>query len=264
LLAVIILLFAVCIISYFLAEGLDNNVLRGAAAVTFILGCLSIPLCIIVFKIEAAREKRSFERYLEENGYEPTSMKSSILSMMRRTDFYHSSLVKKIEMGHTAIINDRALSLCRATMGAKSSDMIFTYYVCIMNLDLRKGTMFARHENRDDRLKKMVGKDDLNFENKEFSDRWYVKAKPDRFAYEFFHPRMIQLFLKYWELSAIVHNGTIMVYLELPERTIHKKDHRNDIHSFPRNFENISKIMLEVEKLLPDYLLETKRGDHNK
>lgn len=61
--------------------------------------------------------------------------------------------------------------------------------------DLDLGQLDIRPENFFDRVAAVFGFDDIDFESAEFSRKWRVKAADREFAYQVFHPRMIEYFL---------------------------------------------------------------------
>jgi hypothetical protein len=98
------------------------------------------------------------------------------------------------------------------TKGERSST-IHTYCITIMEFPFKqKGTLLMRKECGFDKMDAFLGKNDLDFENKEFSDIYYVVADPPQFAYRFFHPRMIELFLEYRQYSLFIKDVVIMIY----------------------------------------------------
>lgn len=52
-----------------------------------------------------------------------------------------------------------------------------------------------RKEGMFDKMKAAFGFEDIDFESEEFSRKYYVTSSDKRFAYDLFHPRMIELFL---------------------------------------------------------------------
>ena len=73
-----------------------------------------------------------------------------------------------------------------------------TYRFSFLILDLPDGVngdLLIRTENIGDKIKAGLGFDDIDFESAEFSDRFYVKSRDKRFAYDVINPRMMQFLL---------------------------------------------------------------------
>ncbi len=91
------------------------------------------------------------------------------------------------------------------------------YYIILFDHPISKGTLVARRETMSDKAEAAMGHNDLDFEHKEFSDRFYVEAKPEKFAYRFFHPRMMELFLEETDkkFELYIHDGTFFFIKKL-------------------------------------------------
>jgi len=77
--------------------------------------------------------------------------------------------------------------------GRKTHHHHRTFLITEHDVDL--GRLDVRPEGFFDKLKAAFGFDDIDFESAEFSRRWHVGAKNREFAYQVFHPRMIEYFL---------------------------------------------------------------------
>ena len=64
-----------------------------------------------------------------------------------------------------------------------------------------------RREGLLDKIAGVLGFDDIDFESEEFSRRFHVESSDKRFAWDVFHPRMLELFLGGQELAIMVHEG---------------------------------------------------------
>jgi hypothetical protein len=60
----------------------------------------------------------------------------------------------------------------------------------------RTPDLLLRREGFLDKLKGVLGFDDIDFESAEFSRRFYVKSTDKRFAYDVIHPRMMEFLLE--------------------------------------------------------------------
>lgn len=68
-------------------------------------------------------------------------------------------------------------------------------YVMLHCPEAHRGSVTIRPEGFFDGIAASVGFNDLDFESVAFSDAFHVKADDERFAYDLFHPPMIDLFL---------------------------------------------------------------------
>jgi len=77
--------------------------------------------------------------------------------------------------------------------------------------DVDLGQLDVRPEGMFDKMKAAFGFDDIDFESDEFSRKWHVGAQDRKFAYDLFHPKMIEYFLTLsgFKLST---NGTWGLY----------------------------------------------------
>jgi len=60
--------------------------------------------------------------------------------------------------------------------------------------DVDMGQLDVRPEGMFDKLKAAFGFDDIDFESDEFSRSWHVRAADRKFAYDLFHPKMMEYF----------------------------------------------------------------------
>jgi len=77
--------------------------------------------------------------------------------------------------------------------------------------DLDLGQLDVRPEHFFDKVAAAFGFDDIDFESAEFSRKWRVKAPDREFAYQVFHPRMMEYFLTLRGL-ALATNGPFGLY----------------------------------------------------
>lgn len=66
---------------------------------------------------------------------------------------------------------------------------------CILKIPQQFRTLYIRPENFLDKIAGVVGFDDIDFESKEFSSRFYVKSNDKKFAYDIIHPQMMGFLL---------------------------------------------------------------------
>jgi predicted RNA-binding Zn-ribbon protein involved in translation (DUF1610 family) len=99
------------------------------------------------------------------------------------------------------------------TVGHGKHSHTYTYKIAMMPENFREsGFIYIRKEGLMDKLGGVFGLNDLDFEHQKFSDKFYVKANPQKYGYDFFNPRMIELFMKYGAYDMIVRNSIVMIY----------------------------------------------------
>ena len=86
------------------------------------------------------------------------------------------------------------------------------YFIAITPLRSKIGWLEMRKETKLDKAKAALGDNDLDFENKKFSDLYYVDAKPEGLAYRFFTPRMIETLLNDKRYFLYISNGHLIIY----------------------------------------------------
>ncbi len=80
--------------------------------------------------------------------------------------------------------------------GKSSSTTTYNFSYLIVHLPFaRIPDVLIRPENFFDKIAGAFGFDDIDFESIEFSKRFLVKSKDNRFAYDLIHPRMMEFLL---------------------------------------------------------------------
>ena len=100
-------------------------------------------------------------------------------------------------------------------------------------------------------------KNDIDFEDQKFSDLFFVRAKPEKFGYDFFTPRMMEFFLKYHRSNLVVKGNVIMLYnfggvsseILLPQL----RRGGNPFESWMRTSEGM---LSSINDLIPKYMLQ--------
>lgn len=69
-------------------------------------------------------------------------------------------------------------------------------YVLLETPHLGLPDLFIRREGFFDKIASVLGFDDIDFESAQFSDRFIVKSRDKRFAYDVLHPRMMEFMLE--------------------------------------------------------------------
>lgn len=107
----------------------------------------------------------------------------------------------------------------------------------------------VQSENILHRIAAFLGFEDINFESEEFNRAFQIKCKDKRFAYDVFHPGMMEYFLENRKLCVEWPMCHILFYF-------------SSQHRFDReDAERIRNLALGFIKLLPAYLGERQRGE---
>ena len=85
-----------------------------------------------------------------------------------------------------------------------------------------------------------LGYDDIDFESREFSDKFCVRSKNKKFAYDFCNAKMIEYLLKNDDSNIEVENNVLSIFF----------DHRLE----PKNIETNMNRLITIRSLMPEYL----------
>lgn len=96
--------------------------------------------------------------------------------------------------------------------GSGKNRHIHYYSVCILIIPQRFKSLYVRRENFLDKIAGAIGFDDIDFESKEFSSRYYVKSDDRKFAYDIIHPQMIEFLLRIPQVPFIEINGRHLAF----------------------------------------------------
>lgn len=72
---------------------------------------------------------------------------------------------------------------------------------------------FIRPEGWGDKVKGLIGFEDINFESEEFSRKYFCKSDDRQFAYALIHPQMIEWMMNL-RLTAMLNRGVLMIELD--------------------------------------------------
>ena len=86
------------------------------------------------------------------------------------------------------------------------------FNVLILETPLEFQPLLLRREHVVDKLGSAVGFEDINFESAEFSRTFRVKSSDKKFAYDVFHPRMMELFLSNTDVFFEAQGSAIVMY----------------------------------------------------
>ena len=113
-----------------------------------------------------------------------------------------------------------------------------------------------RPEDVSDRINAALGFDDIDFEDAEFSRRFYVSSKDKRFAYDLLSPRMIE------HLKSTPHPATIeIVGRHLLLRHGHSKLHKTDTRWSPDQCDERIDFARALLDRWPDHMLAELEND---
>jgi hypothetical protein len=114
---------------------------------------------------------------------------------------------------------------------------------CILKISQQFKTLYIRPENFLDKIAGAIGFDDIDFESKEFSSRFYVKSNDKKFAYDIIHPQMMEFLMKLNHTPRIEMTGPYCAFYH--ESKI-DPDAYIGLYNFAREFYNKT----------PNYVLE--------
>jgi hypothetical protein len=93
------------------------------------------------------------------------------------------------------------------------------------------------------KIAQAVGFDDIDFESAEFSRQYVVRAKDRKFAYDFCHARVIEFLLKHPVHHLEIENDRLAI--------------ASSRRFKPENIQGRLEELVQLRKLMPDYLWET-------
>lgn len=93
------------------------------------------------------------------------------------------------------------------TTGSGKNRTTHSVSVCVFKVPERFQTLHIRPENFLDKIAGAIGFDDIDFESKEFSSRFYVKSNDRKFAYDIIHPGMMSFLLGFSNTPRIEITG---------------------------------------------------------
>lgn len=94
------------------------------------------------------------------------------------------------------------------TTGSGKSRQVHNNSVCVLGVPQHFKPLFIRPENFLDKIAGAIGFDDIDFESREFSSRFYVKSNDKKFAYDIVHPQMMNFLLSSRKTPVIEIGGT--------------------------------------------------------
>lgn len=177
------------------------------------LAVIGVVILIFIGQYESFLEKQIIE-YCKKGGHHylgdtTSSLRDKMLKTHLTSGENRSRYVVMHSVGKRKVTTATWTNEIRTGKG----NIVFTYQLAMMTLDLRSGGyVYMRKEKIKDKMVHVLGLNDLDFEHQEFSDKNFVAARPERFGYDFFHPRMIELFLKKPEYGIVVANDILIVH----------------------------------------------------
>jgi len=147
------------------------------------------------------------------------------------------------------------------TVGSGKNSHTYFFKVAMMPADFNaRGYIFLRKERFFDKIGGVFGFNDLDFEDQEFSDKFYVKAQPQRFGYDFFNPKMMELFLRYGAYSLVVKDNTIMMYTTGGLGSLGSLSAlRRGENPFASWMGSAGTMLMEIKKRIPRIMLRRRR-----
>ncbi|MCK5773025.1 MAG: hypothetical protein KAH57_04495 [Thermoplasmata archaeon] len=140
--------------------------------------------------------------------------------------------------------------------GTKSNDRpIFDHLVTVVFVGKFRGSVTFRPGNPVEEL--LIR--DIDFEDRKFSNWSIVQANPRRLAYDFFHPRMIELFKKERRFSMTLHDGWMILHERVKRASLFDPDSsgkKYDLTQLAEWIEGTTTFLPGVYQLIPTYMKE--------
>lgn len=108
---------------------------------------------------------------------------------------YAANIMQGVYESHQVIAFDYHYQTRSSGANGRSQTHHHWFHCFVMVLPIDCPELCVRPEGWFDKVAGAVGFDDIDFESYEFSKRFHVKCEDKRFAYDFFHTRMMALFL---------------------------------------------------------------------
>jgi len=221
---------------------------------TVVVFILLIPSVYYIKKSEK-REKRYVNAFYNKQGYTPEEgLKSKLDRFIRNTQLTPGKL-DKVDFGFSNHFRGIKVTQCRFTMKYRSDDgsNYFDHIAASAEVAPSGKKLWVRKEKREDKVKAFMGDNDIDFENKEFSDYFFVDAKPRRFGYDFFHPRMIELFNSNKGMRLIIKNGMVFLYFSVQDGK-RGKVYLSGGDAVIRDMTDCREFLLEIIEKMPSFL----------
>lgn len=132
------------------------------------------------------------------------------------------------------------------TTGSGKNKQVHNHSVCVLGVSQCFKSLFIRPENLLDKIAGAIGFDDIDFESREFSSRFYVKSDDKKFAYDIIHPQMMEFLMGFNKMPLIEITGC---YLAFYYQSMIKPEQYIGLYNFAKEFYNKT----------PHYVLEECR-----
>lgn len=93
--------------------------------------------------------------------------------------------------------------------GKNRSTRTYRFSYLIVHMPWQTPPLLIRPEGVFDKIKGVLGFEDIDFESAEFSRKFYVKSQDKRFAYDVLHPRMMEFLLAAQPPMIDIENGAL-------------------------------------------------------
>lgn len=188
--------------------------------IQFAIILLLIPLIIVALIFNYLYDsliEKTLKEYCEEHGHHYFGkMTAEIRPFVFKTHMTYGQNWTKFGIRHSDGHKNIFTVLWFDRINTGKSSHTYIYLVTVMPLQFRReGKMYMRKEGMFDKMKNVFGVNDLDFENKTFSDKFYVASDPERFGYDFFTPRMMELCLENPRYSMLLRNNHLILARKL-------------------------------------------------
>jgi hypothetical protein len=168
--------------------------------------------------------------------------KFSLLTWLQRGDVrYAYDVFRGYSSGYPVTIFDYHFS----TPGGKR-DLDYYWSAYVLEMKTHFPDMLINHESFESHIGELIGGPHISFESAEFSRHFRVRSGDKKFAFDVCNPRMMEYLLANKDLTIQINGTGLAVFFEdwlRPEKVEH----------------NLSRL-IEIRKLLPDYLFEKSKS----
>lgn len=130
--------------------------------------------------------------------------------------------------------------------GSGKHQSTHNFSAVILDTELPLQPLQIREEGFFDKVGAFVGFDDIDFESKEFSDRFFIQSPDKKWAYDVIHQKTMDYLMFAPQFNIEFHESNISVY-------------RSTTFSM-QDFDNGLEVILTLLDLFPDYLMQELKG----
>ncbi len=217
----------------------------------FTLFFCAVILVIILAWLLEMRRRKAIKQWAEANGLSFTSERDRSFDdtfpnfhcLQRGSNRYAKNIIYGDWNSRYACIFDYYY-----TTGSGKNKHTHSFTGVMLNVGIPMPHLLIRGESFFDKVGEFIGFDDIDFEFKEFNDKYYVKSKDKKFAYDIVNPKMIEYLLTQ-PITPIEFSGQNVLTYESTNKKLK-----------PGEIEDKLAFLEEIIKRFPDYLIKEFQG----